>query len=911
MMAGRIGSSMKARWKWALLSVIGATALAAGFAVAWLLWGPFSFSSAAAKVKEEAALLNGRDPQRMLAEANRFYWGHNLPLAAPLYERAETLFTEAHDARDALYARIGVMRTSDEASFPEISTFIASQLQTPLVQHDPFLRLWCLGVKGDADQETNVAAAEQDWNQVKTLATRLGQKEWANRATGELGIVAYLHGDYTRAAALMKAALVTAALEWDDGTEVRYLELVGNGMNGLNRHAEAMIFLDRAIRIARHDGYVGTPFMAFEGKAEALAATGHQAQARALMKRTLAEVRRERMWEHEGQDLLIMGEMAADSGDSAAARTYLNAAVESAKRMGLYRVVAQSYLDLAALSQKTGDLPEAAKETEQGVRYFSMVGDTVYLPRSLDALAALKAKQGQVDEAHRLYAQAEGVIDEMLRRVPGAYTESSLLSEMSDTYLGDFKLAADQNDSTMAFDTIERARGRTVADTLVSRADDPPAKNSNGAVADEIADLQSQILKAKDGKETARLTEELVEDERELGYINDGLDSDPRNVTTHPVTLSAAQRSLLPSEAVLEYVLADPVSFCLAFNQNASQIVKLPAGGAEIAARVKTYLAGIAEGKYDVQDARKLFSLLVAPLPKSLRPERLIVVPDGALDDLPFEAVQDSSGHYLLQSHIISYAPSVTVLCYLRGRKPVHEPQLAFLGIGDVPYDYEAKPAGSNGRLMHFLARGVYDLSGKHLYDLPSSRQELIDADQALGHPGQSLLLTGTNATEARFEAAPPSSYKIIHFAVHGLARPDFPERSALVLGRAPHSNKNGLLEVRDIARLSLDADLVTLSSCDTGTGKLEGEEGIAGLVPAFLFAGARSVVGSLWGVDDSATSIQMKQFYKHLAQGEDEAAALRQAKLDYLRMVGNRAPIYWGGFVLVGDGSTRISFRP
>ncbi|HEV2498309.1 MAG TPA: CHAT domain-containing protein [Terriglobia bacterium] len=143
----------------------------------------------------------------------------------------------------------------------------------------------------------------------------------------------------------------------------------------------------------------------------------------------------------------------------------------------------------------------------------------------------------------------------------------------------------------------------------------------------------------------------------------------------------------------------------------------------------------------------------------------------------------------------------------------------------------------------------------------------------------------------------------------NGLSRPDFPERSALVLGRDPHSHKNGLLEVRDIARLSLDADLVTLSSCDTGTGKLEGEEGIAGLVPAFLFAGARSVVGSLWEVDDSATSIQMKQFYRHLAQGEDEAAALRQAKLDYLQMMGDRAPIYWAGFVLVGDGSEPIKF--
>lgn len=900
---------MKARWKWILLAAIGAVALMVGVGIAWVLWGPFSFESAAAKVKEEVALLNGRDPQRMLAEAGRFYWGHNLPLAAPLYERAETLFTRAHDSRDALYAKIGLMRTSDQTSFPNISAFIASQLQTPLVQHDPFLRLWCLGVKGDADQEINVAAAEVDWNQVKTLATRLGQKEWANRATGELGIVAYLHGDYTRAATLMKTALVTAALEWDDGTEVRYLELVGNGMNGLNRHAEAMIFLDHAIRIARHDGYVGTPFMAFEGKAEALAAMGHQAQADALMTSTLAEVRREGMWEHEGQDLLIMGEMAADSGDTASARKYLNAAVESAKRMGLYRVIAQSHLDLAALSEKTGDLQKAANETEQGVRYFSMVGDTMYLPHSLDALAALKAKTDKVDEAHHLYAQAEGVIDEMLRRVPGAYTESSLLSEMSDTYLGDFKLAADQNDTAMAFGTIERARGRTVADTLVSRAADPPAKNSNGAAADRIADLQAQILAAEDGKETARLTEELADNERTVAYINDGVDPDQHNVNTHPIALSAAQHALLPNEAALEYVLADPASFCLAFNQNAAQIVRLPAGRAEIAALVKRYLASIAQGKNDAIDARRLYSLLVAPVPPSLRPERLMVVPDGALDELPFESLQDSAGHYVLQSHIISYAPSITVLCYLRNRKPAHEPEMAFLGIGGVPYDYEAQPAGKHGKLMHFVARGVYDLSGDHLYDLPSSRQELLDADRALSRPRQTVLLMGTNATEAQFESERLSNFKIIHFAVHGFARPDFPERSALVLGRGTHSKTNGLLEVRDIARLSLDADLVTLSSCQTGTGKIEGEEGIAGLVPAFLFAGARSVLGSLWEVDDSSTGIQMKQFYRHLAQGEDEAAALRQAKLDYLQMMGDRAPIYWAGFVLVGDGSAPIKF--
>ena len=129
---------MKARWKWVVLSAIAAVAVAVGFAVAWVLWGPFSFASAAAKAKEETILLNGHDPQETLAEANRFYWGHNLPLALPLYQKSEALFTQAHGARDALYARIGVMRTGDQTSFPEISAFTASQLQTLLVQHDAF-----------------------------------------------------------------------------------------------------------------------------------------------------------------------------------------------------------------------------------------------------------------------------------------------------------------------------------------------------------------------------------------------------------------------------------------------------------------------------------------------------------------------------------------------------------------------------------------------------------------------------------------------------------------------------------------------------------------------------------------------------------------------------------------------------
>jgi CHAT domain-containing protein len=234
---------------------------------------------------------------------------------------------------------------------------------------------------------------------------------------------------------------------------------------------------------------------------------------------------------------------------------------------------------------------------------------------------------------------------------------------------------------------------------------------------------------------------------------------------------------------------------------------------------------------------------------------------------------------------------------------------MAFLGIGAVPYDLEPKDTGTDRGIMRTVSRGIYDLSGAHLYRLPASRQEVMSAEQALNQPRRTVLLLGADATESKFKSEPLSNFKIIHFAVHGLSTPQFPDRAALILGRDPKSNEDGLLQVREIMQLSLAADLVTLSACDTATGRSEGEEGIDGLVEAFLLAGAKSVLGALWDVDDSAAMQFMTNFYTQLARREDKASALRQAKLDYLDKMGDRPPVYWAPFVLVGDGSAPISF--
>ena len=150
------------------------------------------------------------------------------------------------------------------------------------------------------------------------------------------------------------------------------------------------------------------------------------------------------------------------------------------------------------------------------------------------------------------------------------------------------------------------------------------------------------------------------------------------------------------------------------------------------------------------------------------------------------------------------------------------------------------------------------------LRPLPQSRDEVITAAEILGTRG--TFLFGEEANEAAFKSQPLASFDILHFAVHAIADTTYPDRAALVLARDPSSREDGLLQEREITFLPLKADLVVLSACDTGVGRLREEEGISNLARSFLFAGARAVVASLWPTADNTTSILMTRFYTGLA---------------------------------------------
>jgi CHAT domain-containing protein len=196
---------------------------------------------------------------------------------------------------------------------------------------------------------------------------------------------------------------------------------------------------------------------------------------------------------------------------------------------------------------------------------------------------------------------------------------------------------------------------------------------------------------------------------------------------------------------------------------------------------------------------------------------------------------------------------------------------------------------------------------------LPASRQEVMDvlglfrAKQGwLGRffPGRSRVYLGREATEGRLKSAEIARYRYVHLATHGLVNEEHPGLSRLLLMPESGSGEDGVLHLGEVYNLRLNADLVVLSACDTGRGRIARGEGIIGLSRGFLYAGAKSLLVSLWPVSDDATSSLIVDFYRELLGGRSKTRALREAKLRTMdRNPEYAKPFYWSSLILVGEG--------
>jgi CHAT domain-containing protein len=355
------------------------------------------------------------------------------------------------------------------------------------------------------------------------------------------------------------------------------------------------------------------------------------------------------------------------------------------------------------------------------------------------------------------------------------------------------------------------------------------------------------------------------------------------------VSTQDLKKELNSNQAVLSYLVTDNAIFLTVISKEKDAFYKLPFNESIKQAIIDFYrqlsTANIGDRTAYFKNSNLIYNAIIAPALKNNKTTDIVVLADDVLNYIPFDVLQtsmDNEQSYLLSSHSISYASSATLF-----------------------QEQNKAKVKSKNRLMifapHFDESVVPIKEDSERFDLGPLLYNGKEA-QNISAYFKGSIYEGNNASISNFQKD-LAAYNLIHFATHASANDEFPDYSYLAFENS--DNTSNLLYVNDLYNYQINADLVTLSACQTGFGKLQKGEGMLSLARGFNYAGVPSIVTTLWKINDQSTSEIMRSFYKNLSDGLSKKEALRQAKLNYLSSnddVFLRHPYYWSGIVLTGN---------
>jgi CHAT domain-containing protein len=608
-----------------------------------------------------------------------------------------------------------------------------------------------------------------------------------------------------------------------------------------------------------------------------------------------------------------LGSILAARGRTAEAREKLISALETCRLIGNNIGSAEVLYRLGALERDAGNLSDALKYAEESVA----LTDRVYFE-----LANSKVK---VDFFSSVFDRSELYIDLLMglhfASPSGGYDRSAL-------------------------QVVERTRARAVLEKMnearaeVIRDADPAAvarENELLATLNAKTDLLvDQLARESPADQTAALQEEIARLEHDLAETRAEIrrSSPQYSALKAPPSfdVDAFRNSTIDADSVLlEYSLGAKASYLWLVDRGGMSVFPLPPR-AEIERQIvrvlallrsrkqeseetlDVYLARVAAADRDyLVESANLSQTLLGPVAGRIASKRLFVVPDGKLNYLPFGALPSpgvDATEPLLVTNEIAFLPSAQSLDFIKGTASPRTPVSRDLLIVSDPV-FSANDARLTGvesaseRSLSSAFRLVESLS--FLPRLKGSEFEAESVIDAVGS-GEADHLSGFEATRDSVLSRDVSRYRIIHFATHGIVDEERPEVSGIVLSRFDRSGGqiDQFVRMQDIYGMRLNADLVVLSACQTGLGKDVRGEGIMSLDNAFLQAGARSVVGSLWQVEDTAARQLMTYFYQGIVKGETAGQALQQAKLKLRQDPRYASPFFWAAFTIHGDLDSR-----
>lgn len=841
----------------------------------------------------------------LLAKADGFANRGNWYKAAPLYAEAEAAFRKAGDTRNALYAKFGRLhRDVESGAYRAVHDEVSRDLADPAVTADPLLKIRALSLLGNIDLNIDTRAGIEDWQEVLAIATSISDAKWQNRARGELGLLAGVNGDLASAALALQQAIGKAESLGDVAGQLHFTIWLANGMAHNGRPDAALRLLDRVTALAEKSGHE-MPLDLYTARINALTALPEdqlakgRETAREVLSTALAQARSSGIVVAEGALLNQAGQLELDAGNTTAAESAITKALAIANKANLPREEAEALRRLSALYRKTHQPAKALAAIDRSIVVVQRVEEAYDLPRFVAEKAQVEIDLGNVKAADALYDRASTLIEGLLVNAPSSLVKSSMIAALSEIYVAHFRLAWNRlHNGPKAFQIIENVRGRTLYDSIrYARLTTPTEHQSPQEL--EIVRLQKALLHQQlTAPQTRRILAQLDDAYYRLIPVEYGsVRKEMALRRTPPVSVAAVRRLLGSRESLVEYVFDKDACYALQITQAGLRVHVLP-GRAEIGKTAKAFVTSIRGQSDSRASATALYQQVLKPLTPGAS-SSLVVIPDGSLHLVPFGALMDEQGSYIESRLTISAAPSATIYYTLRTAAKRATPSKPFLGVA-----YSSTGAGQPTATKRDMA----DLRAANLKPLQFGREEITEAAKAMG-PG-SVTLDGGGSSEAALKSQPLGDFKVLHFAAHGVSSESEPDRAALVLlpGR---DTEDGLWQAREIQRTRLNADVVVLSACETGSGRLQGQEGVMNLARSFLTAGAKSVVASLWSVDDRSTATLMESFYTHLAQGSTVSDALRQAQLDFIKTYGEKAkPYLWAGFEVIGDGTRRLKIE-
>ncbi len=718
------------------------------------------------------------------------------------------------------------------------------------------------------------------------LQREIGIPDRIALALGELAIDLRRLGRYEQAIEQYEEALSTyTRLNHEEGLARTRFNL-SNVYADMGDFARAEELLREALPPAQAIGDVRGQAFIHGALGVVYSKVGNPEAARPQMQRAIEFSRQGRLPGNEIQNLTNLAALELAQAHRPEARAHLGRVLELSQAPGFRRERGNARVHLVALALAERDTAAALRWADEAVAIADSVAEPSLEHDARVARAAVLEQLGR-DEASSEYERAIDLLESWRGRLALGDLRMGIAEPRLSAFEGGIRTLLARGAAEDAFVIAERARARLLLELLADRA--------GGGTGSRLAELRERLREQSAARGSVGNAAIRASIDTTIHLLTDSIArlERERRATERagsarypaPASLATVRSALItPDRALLVYFWGDSAVYGWLVTHTGIRGMRLAATDSLVA--LADFLRGAIETPTSSADwripAQRLHQAVIQPL-GAIAASELLVIPDGALAYVPFEVLVPQDGESPLGATTrIIYGPSASVLSSLATSRARGEWERTVLAVGN--------PISSGDRGDDSL-RTANDAP---LANLPFAEEE-ARAVGALFRPGGADVLTGRRATLGRWRELNPRRYRYLHFAAHARANDQRPAETHLTLA-------DSRLDLRTIRGLDLTAELVTLSACETALGPRVRGEGIVGLPHAFLAAGARGTIVTLWRIADRSAADFMRDYYRVLAGGRSPSAALlavRQAWLSDSSRVTH--PAHWAPFVLVG----------